>query len=332
MKKFKSLISCLLAVIILISACSIASFAFVPEEEFNIENVTWEDIMTMSNSDFRKLLSDFERVYDPFGTYETDPIMQSALKLYNSPWGVQPLWKSGEYDQDGNLVSTASHELITARACGLVSADKGFWLSDEQNESYSILAALMISLASSIPDTNKTLGLNQAYKGHFYDPDTEKNFRGESDNTAKTNAEKYYNAALVTYKNMAEKNMSEDFVRNIGMMLHYVQDACEPHHAANIISLGDGSAHGAFEKFADKRINDDIDVIQTMPNNLYVSALNTSIGTIVHDSAVIAKGYSGAVNSILFRNQWGTVAMNTSRLALYRSAMAIYKLYYNTKF
>lgn len=121
MKKIKSLISCLLTAIVLFSACSIASFAFVTEEEFNIENVTWEDIMTMSNSDFRKLLSDFERVYDPFGTYETNPITQNESGWYD--WSVQPYWTSGQED----MSETGSHELITARACGILLDDKGFW-------------------------------------------------------------------------------------------------------------------------------------------------------------------------------------------------------------
>ena len=73
----RSIISCLLAVILLISVCSMASFALVPEEKFNIDNITWEEIMTMSNSDFRKLLFEFERVYDPFETYETNQITQN---------------------------------------------------------------------------------------------------------------------------------------------------------------------------------------------------------------------------------------------------------------
>lgn len=178
MKKFKSLISCLLAVIILISACSIASFAFTPEE-FNLENVTWEDIMTMSNSDFRKLLSDFERVYDPFGTYEENPIMHNNKKTF--AWKMQPYWTSGKED----LSEMGCHELITARGCGVLLKDKGFW---GENENGSILIALSLSLASVIPDRrSEYIGLIP-YQGHFYDPDTELSIFGNDKNTAKTNA------------------------------------------------------------------------------------------------------------------------------------------------
>lgn len=99
--------------------------------------------MTMSNSDFRKLLSDFERVYDPFGTYETNPITQNESGWYD--WSVQPYWTSGQED----MSETGSHELITARACGILLDDKGFW---GDNRNGSILVALTLSLASIIPD------------------------------------------------------------------------------------------------------------------------------------------------------------------------------------
>ncbi len=326
----KKIFAVLLAIALIIPSMSLMSFAFENEEEFNIQNVTWNDIMTMSNEEFRNLLNDFERVYDPFGTYEESSEAQNYGG--NNSGGVDLQWKSGKTDIHDEPISTASHELITARACGIVFSDKGFWCDGNQNEGASIIVALMISMASADPDNNPTLGLNQAWKGHFYDPDTGMNFADETNNTAKTNAEKYYNAALSNYRSMTDKVMTEELALNIGRMLHYIQDACEPHHAANIKSFGPLSPHGMFESEADEKINEYIDPIQTMVNSSYTSALNTSVGDIVHDGAVIAKSYSSLVDSIFDKTHWGTVAMNTSRLALYRSAMVIYKLYYNTKF
>lgn len=324
----KKIFAVLLAIALIIPSMSLMSFAFENEEEFNIQNVTWNDIMTMSNEEFRNLLNDFERVYDPFGTYEENSEAQNYGEQNLD--GVDLQWKSGKI-KDGEIESTRSHELITARACGIVFSDKGFWGSGNQNEGASIIIALMISIASAEPDNNSTLGLNQAWKGHFYDPDTGMNFADETNNTAKTNAEKYYNAALSNYRSMTDKVMTEELALNIGRMLHYIQDACEPHHAANITALKSAS-HGMFESEADEKINKYIDPIQTMVNSSYTSALNSSVGDIVHDGAVIAKSYSSLVDNIFDKTHWGTVAMNTSRLALYRSAMVIYKLYYNTKF
>ncbi len=305
------LISNLLVASFLISICSIASFAFSPEEEFNIDDITWDDIMTMSNSDFRELLSDFERVYDPFGTYETNPITQNESGCYDG--GVQPYWTSGEED----MSETGSHELITARACGILLEDKGFW---GDNRNGSILIALMLSLASIIPDKDPELGLNDLYRGHFYDPDTEENFAGSKTNTAKTNAINFYNQAK------AQGVSDENFYKSVGCMLHYIQDACEPHHAANIISTGSLSAHGQFEKFADENLNSYIDSLTTLADSVYSARLSKDIGTIVNDSAEVGKDYSGVVKNIFNKTHWGTVALNTTRLAVIQSATVLYKL------
>lgn len=310
MKRIKSFISCLLTAIILFSACSMASFAFVPEEEFNIENVTWEDIMTMSNSDFRELLSDFERVYDPFGTYETNPITQNESGWYD--WGVQPYWTSGQED----MSETGSHELITARACGILLDDKGFW---GDNRNGSILVALMLSLASIIPDRDDDLGIKDLYKGHFYDPDTEENFARSKTNTAKTNAVKFYNQAK------SQGVFNDDFYKSVGCMLHYIQDACEPHHAANYY-VPKYMSHKYFEEFADKNLNTYIDSLTTLADSVYNIRLNKDIGTIVYESAVIGKGYSDLVDSIFSKKHWGTVALNTTRLAVIQTATVLYKL------
>lgn len=329
MKLKKKIFAVVLAIVMIIPSISLMSFAFENEEEFNIRNVTWNDIMTMSNEEFRDLLSDFERVYDPFGTYEESSETQNCEE--QNLGGVDLQWKSGKTKKDGELESVRSHELITARACGIVFSDKGFWCDGNQNEGASIIIALMISLASAEPDNNPTLGSNQAWKGHFYDPDTGMNFAKETNNTAKTNAVKYYNAALSNYRSMTDKVMTEELALNIGRTLHYVQDACEPHHAANITALKSAS-HGMFESYADERMNEFIDPIQTMVSSSYTSALNSSVGDIVHDGAVVAKGYSDLVDNIFDKTHWGTVAKNTSMLAVYRSAMVVYKLYYNTKF
>lgn len=310
MKKIKSLISCLLTAIVLFSSCSMASFAFVTEEKFDIENVTWEDIMTMSNSDFRKLLSDFERVYDPFGTYETNPITQDESGWYD--WGVQPYWTSGQKD----MSETGSHELITARACGILLDDKGFW---GDNRNGSILVALTLSLASIIPDRDADLGVKDLYRGHFYDPDTEKNFAGSKTNTAKTNAVKFYNPA----KSQGISN--EDFYKSVGCMLHYIQDACEPHHAANYY-VPKYMSHKYFEEFADENLNTYIDSVTTISNSVYNDRLNKSVGTIVEDSATIGKSYIDLVDNTLNKTHWGTVAKNTTRLAVIQSAAVLYKL------
>lgn len=153
----------LMASILLLSFFSVPAFAYESEDDFDISDYTWEDIMTMSNEEFHELLSNFERVYDPFGTYETNP-----LTVDNK--SVQPYWTSGTED----MSEQGSHELITARACGLVLADKGFWGTTHNG---SIVVALSISLASIIPDKNLLLGPLDLLKATFMILIQEKTFR-----------------------------------------------------------------------------------------------------------------------------------------------------------
>lgn len=313
MKKINKIIAVLMCMFILFSMCSLMGYAFEDEEEFNIEDYTWDDIMTMSNSDFRELLTNFERVYDPFGTYETDPITAIYDESNNSST-VQPRWTSG----NSQHTDTGSHELITARACGVLLDDKGFWGGDRNG---SIIIALMISLASIIPDTDSDLGLGQLFEGHFYDPDDGDSWTGSTTNTAKTNAKKNYLDALGEY---AEYGISETFVEYVGKMLHYAQDVCVPHHAANVTFLN--PAHSGFESYADDNLNSYIDSLNSLNSSVYSSNVDKDMDNIIHDAAVNAKKDISLVNNYFNQNRWAEVANRTTREAVTISAIILYKL------
>ena len=313
MKKFNKIIAMLLCMAMLFSMCSLMGYAFEDEEEFNIEDYTWDDIMTMSNSDFRELLTNFERVYDPFGTYETDPITAIYDENNNSNT-VQPRWTSGNAEH----TESGSHELITARACGILLDDKGFWGG---NENGSIVIALMISLASIIPDTDSDLGLGQLFEGHFYDPYDGDSWTNSTTNTAKTNAKENYLDALGEY---AEYGISEAFVEYVGKMLHYAQDICVPHHADNVTFLN--PSHNAFESYADENLNSYIDSLTTLNSSLYISNVDKDMDDIIHEAAVKANGDISLVNNTLNRSHWNEVANRTTREAVTISAIILYKL------
>lgn len=314
MKKF---ISILLSMNIFLLMFSLVGYS-LNEEDFDINDYSWEDIMTMSNSDFRELLTNFERVYDPFGTYDTEPLT-SIYSESTSETGVQSRWISGNTDISGNPTETGSHELITARACGILMDDKGFWGTDESG---SLVIALSISLASIIPDRNAILGALDLFKGHFYDPDTGKNWAGGTSNTAKTNAQKFFDKAVEEYE---ENGDSEAFIKNVGKMLHYVQDACEPHHAANITAIAN-SAHTDFEEFADANLNSYIDQLTTVSSYSYQQALGKTVGTIVHEAAVTAKSFSSYVDDSDDQSEWDRVAGSTTRNAVRETARVLYLL------
>lgn len=304
--KLKKLLATTLAVILILSSVSMTAFAFENENEFDIENLTWDDIMTMSNEDFMRLLNQFEREYDPFGTYETNPLTENRSTPTEPE--IQPFWTSGEED----LSETGSHELITARACGILMDDKGFW---GENKEGGILIALSLSLASIYPDRDPELGKNQLFAGHFYDPDKDS---GKA-NTAKTNTSMFYADAVYYY----DHNLDE-FILSVGKMVHYVQDACEPHHASGMIA--GLTPHSQFENFANEHLNEYIDSMRSIDEKFYSDALNMSEERIVHNAAVEAKKYAKKVNNLIIRKEWGATALDCTQAAVRNTVMILYKL------
>lgn len=307
--KYKKIIAAFLAAMLIISSVSVGAFT-IEQDEYDIENLTWDDIDKMDSKEFKKLLNQFERDYDPFGTYETAPLTEDSGNN-----GIQPLWTSGKED----MSETGSHESITATACGILYRDKGFWGTTENG---SIIIALILSLASIIPDKNSGLGPAQAFAGHFYNPSNEKNFEDQIDNTAKTNAKDfYYQAAGYYWLNSSD----EGYFESLGKMLHYVQDACEPHHAANIISTGPLSSHSAFEKDVEENLDAYLDATGPIESAKYTKALNTPIENIIYNAAVEAKKESQNVDSTFSRGEWPRVGRITVQNAVTQTAVVLYK-------
>lgn len=329
MKKIKSLISIALVTIILFSMCSMASFAFV-REEFNIENITWEEMLNMSDSDFIKLLTEFERIYDPLETYNNNPIMPGNIKEnqgeeFNSQTEIQPQWASGDTNfEEGTIEEVGSHELITARACGVLMNDKGFWSNDNNG---NILIALTLSLASILPDKDDESESIIPFQGHFYDPDTGKSIFGSTTNTAQKNVQKYYNIAYNDYLYHKEIN-----IEAIGRMIHYIQDVCEPHHAANY-AIPVHMSHYYFESYVnddmangDKRISLYIDNFTTISSSDYTWACGMRADILLHNAAVEGKKYIDTVNNSLDKSKWNNTASITTKNAVKYTSLLLYKL------
>jgi hypothetical protein len=67
------------------------------------------------------------------------------------------------------------------------------------------------------------------WKSHFYDPDTRKNFAGETKPTARTQAALYWGRARAAI----DKGDLRAGCYDLGLALHYVTDVTQPMHAAN---------------------------------------------------------------------------------------------------
>lgn len=307
MDKTKRLVSFTIAIVMLIMSFSTAAFA-VNRESFDISDYKLEDVLYMDSYQLNALLNNFERVYDPFDTYGTTKQLtqENQISLY---------WTSGKLD----LSEQGSHELITAKACGLLLSDKGFWSPDHNG---AIIIALTISLASILPDREQEAS-DILFAGHFYNPKTGKNYLGNELNTARTNAKNYYNLMETEYQT---NGLSELAIEYTGRMLHFIQDASEPHHAANITGIN--IAHSSFEKYAHDNIDCYIDDITTISNSRYQSAMFSSPSQLVYETAIEAHTCSDMVKNYFNKSKWPDAAEICLKNAVEYSALLLYNLGY----
>ena len=267
----------------------------------------------MSSEEYLNLVKEFERVYDPYGSYVAEDLsLTNSADLTDENGTVSTQWKSGKNNSEGEYTKNGSHEYISAIACTVLNNDKGFFAN---NATANIVISLLISVSFLLPDTeDKSL-----FVGHFYDPDTQKNYVGSTTNTARTNAEKHFKTALLSASNGA---MDEAY-EHLGRCLHYVQDVNVPHHAANVTAVN--LSHGAFEEYAFENQEAYLENFETIPASNYRNAYSWNIGTITHKAAAEAKPMISHVNNILDKSEWSKYARITMQNATRYSAMAIYR-------
>lgn len=100
---------------------------------------------------------------------------------------------------------------------------EGIWKNDEFRE----------SLHKGLSDADYKNPYNDggahegAWRSHFYDPYTKKNYRGETDRTAFTEGTKYYRRSLIPGLDTGSMGY------NLGLALHYYTDLTQPCHASN---------------------------------------------------------------------------------------------------
>lgn len=315
----KKIFSAVMAIVLVLSVIPFNAFATqdnissgidmskYTNSELDLTQYTIDDLMNMSFEEYSFLVKEFERVYDPYGTY-----VEETETLQNTEESISPLWTSGDVEND-EWVEVGSHEQITSTACSILIRDKGFY--GESGDAVAI--ALMISVASLYPDKDEVGAV--IFSGHFYDPDTQKNYAGSTTNTARTNAVSHYNAAV----SAANVGDMEEAYEHIGRCLHYVQDANEPHHAANITAVN--LSHGNFESYAFDNIEAILGSYTSISSSYYTTASNTSVSNLVHNAAVSAKSYANTVNNALNTSQWYSTANVCLKSAARYSAMIMYK-------
>lgn len=232
------------------------------------------------------------------------------------PTGPQPRWKSGNNDPN---TDTATHGHITALALLLYIGDMQNIFGISGNYGYKISEWAELERSTGKPD-GALESLNLLLSDHFYDPDTGKSWRESSSITARTRANEYYVEAMQTYSSNRAKALD-----NLGRALHFVQDVCEPHHAANIKATDKDNQHSSFEAYAATRLPIISENFTAASNpSLYSFCLSNAPGALVHKAAITAKSYAGLANAPQNSN-WAWVADTTLVNAVYYSAALLYK-------
>jgi phospholipase C len=191
-----------------------------------------------------------------------------------------------------NFVSGGSdhtHQYIIASAIAILNHDKG----------NSVVNTYGTSLLyyTDWPDDHETD--TGTFARHFYDPDTGKNWLGQSSPTAKTRAVQYYNNAVEEYR---LGNIEEAFI-HLGKGTHFVSDINVPHHASNLTALN--SNHVEFEKYIDKnRLNYKVPG-NTLADTIYQEAVVTEVADMIQKTAVYSKSLVNSAQQAGYYNEVG---------------------------
>lgn len=324
MKKFVSMLMALLLIFSIIPTSVFAiendSFGGIDvsqytNSELDLTKYTMDDIVNMTSKEYLNLVAEFERVYDPYNSYVSP---EDGIELGNtqaSEGTIDLQWTSGKIS-NGEWTETGTHEYITSAACLILSNNKGFFTNDA---TAAVVVMLSISLASLLPDKDERWD-GGLFAAHFYNPNTEKNYLNSTSQTAKTKAISHFNSATTA---AANGNM-ETAYEHIGRCLHYIQDANEPHHAANKVSNG-ANSHAQFEQYAEDNMEEFLKNYTSISSSCYTYAVNNSIGTIVKAGAKSAYALIGDCDSIFDKSKWESCAKTTLKSATKYSAEVLYK-------
>lgn len=154
------------------------------------------------------------------------------------------------------------------------------------------------------------------FSGHFYDPDTGKNWLGQNSPTARSRAESYYSQAVHDY-NLGDYQSAMVY---LGRGAHYVSDLNEPHHASNLTALN--SNHTEFEKYVDENRTAYYIQENTLSAENYNSALNSSVGDLMYKAAKNAKSYADEAQD---EAKYNTAARESVRGAIKTVVQYYYK-------
>lgn len=141
-------------------------------------------------------------------------------------------------------IRISTHKFLTRQGFEILRHDQG---------SSFIAAIINAEGENSIVDWSVWPDYNEedliTYRGHFYSPETGKNYKGDTDPTALTRFVYYYDKAIKNFPN----KIPGIWQKSLACALHYFQDATAPFHVANDpVQLFTDWDHSHFEDLAEK--------------------------------------------------------------------------------
>ena len=317
MKKFLSLIVVISLVMSTLGTIT-ASAIVAPEDaiaSFDINQYTINDLINMNTEERKVLLDNYIETYNPYGIKD---LIEEAT-FVESVSDAELQWDSGR-NFLGTEQEIATHQIVTLEAFARFIENHGFYSDVDGTE--ILVISLSLAAASGLPDIDSS-----TFKGHFYDPDTGKNFVGNTSPTAKSRTGLHYHNAWATLsQDFFMDVMSDDFkfvIEEIGRALHYIQDLCEPHHASNKIALL--SNHAEFEAYVERNIDTLIENIPNVSCQYDAYAYTNSAFDLAHFAATKAKP---KYEYIKLGANFYNIGYSSICEAVYFSEALIYKLIY----
>lgn len=209
--------------------------------------------------------------------------------------------------------SSETHQYTTQRGFKILDEVLGgeyskFYTQDDRTQVFTFCTK---------PDEDEIDG---AYKYHFYNPATEKNFMGEDD-SALARCKSHYNRAIYYYKN----GNREDAFEELGRSLHFLEDLNTPVHTNNQDLLDTAFNFTFHVSFEDKCKNIQNRVVSSLLKKEFRYYEINSVENIAKSCAYLANdNFYALYENLLPRN---IVAENSVKNAQKAVAGILYKFY-----
>lgn len=194
--------------------------------------------------------------------------MENSLHLQENSNQQNAFCKTSELESSAAVSPT--HAFITERAFEILRNDMG----SEVYDLFGLHKTTVIEFSMRPDIDEKDSGI---YLGHFYNPYYEVNYFGKVSPTAHERFIAHFAEAI-----------SKKSFESLGRALHYLQDCCEPHHAANSANIIDGFDHMEYECWVDKlrpQYSDPALQLLVSHSNMYMYALSKDEVQISRDCA-----------------------------------------------